>query len=149
MVLVLFQKNSPWASGASRRGAHLVGFWPNRPIKDLKVHIKNLQDSKSENPSKTYRKSVIWASSGLPGGPFGGFWGVLEASWGHLGASWRRVGDILGHLGGILGHLRGFLLKNIEKTMKYMGFLRFLAIGEGGRGMRPMALGDRFRAREY
>ena len=58
---------------------------------------------------------MILASSGLPGGPLGGFLGrlggLLGASWavlGHLEAILSRLGCILGRLGGILGHLGGF-----------------------------------------
>ena len=53
---------------------------------------------------------MILASSGLPGGPLGGFLGrlggLLGASWavlGHLEAILSRLGCILGRLGGILG----------------------------------------------
>ena len=63
----------------------------------------------------------------------------LWASWRHLGASWRRLGGILGRLGGVLGRLGGFLLKNNEKPMKIIDFLRFLVIWEAAQGMRPMA----------
>ena len=78
----------------------LVPFWAvGRPKR-----------SKCQNPSKTYGKSMIWASSGPPGGPLGGLLGclggLLGASWavlGHLEAILGRLGCILGRLGGILG----------------------------------------------
>ena len=69
------------------------------------------------NPSKANGKSLIWASSGSPGGPLGnllelfGFWGLLS-----------RLEAILGGRGAILGRLGG-ILKNLETSSILLGRL--------------------------
>ena len=81
-----------------------------------------------------------WSVLEAPWRHLGGILGHLGASWGHLGASWGRLGASGRCLGGVLGRLGAFLLKNNEKPMKIIDFLRFLMIWEAVQGMRPMAL---------
>ena len=68
-------------------------------------------------------------------GSLGTSWGIL----GHLGGILGRLGGVLEASWGVLGRLGGFLLKNNEKQMKIIDFLRFLVIWEAAQRVGPFA----------